>query len=195
MFTGIIEGTGEVLSLERSGSRSRARLRIRLGRRSRGLKIGDSVAINGACLTAVVVRGDAAEFEIIDETARRTNLGSLKQGDRVNIERSLAVGDRLEGHFVLGHVDGTGTISGIKRVKGQVEIRIRLPKALYGSAVNKGSIAVDGISLTVGDAEKDSFSAYIIPHTMAITNLASRKVGDKVNIEADILRKYILSMR
>ncbi len=130
---------------------------------------------------------------MVGETITRTNLGSLGPGDMVNIERSLRAGDRLEGHFVLGHVDGSGTISKIEKQRNQVKIWISLPKNLARYVATKGSITVDGISLTVVDKKASIFSVSIIPHTMKVTNLGKKKAGDKVNIETDVLAKYVLS--
>jgi riboflavin synthase len=154
--------------------------------------VGDSVCINGACLTvAKLSRGDA-EFEMVAETIRRTNLGLVKPGDKVNIERSMRVGDRLEGHFVLGHVDGTGTIEEIIKLPAETKLWIKLDnKDLAKSVVPKGSIAVDGISLTLVDVEGDRVSISLIPHTLGMTTLGTRSKGDKVNIETDILGKYV----
>ena len=135
----------------------------------------------------------AAEFEMVGETVAKTNLGYLESGDSVNIERSLKVGQRLEGHFVLGHVDGVGTISKLQKQTNQVKIWIKIPKELSKYIIKKGSVTVDGISLTIVEVLKDQFSVSIIPHTMKITNLNYKKVGDKVNIETDVLGKYILS--
>lgn len=194
MFTGIIQGLGRIEKFERSTkTRSQAKMRISLGKLGRGLRIGDSVAINGVCLTAINLAKGAAEFEMVGETIKRTNLGSLQSGDRVNIERSLKIGDRLEGHFVLGHVDGSGTILKIEKQPSQVQLWIALSRDLARYIAKKGSITVDGISLTVVDKTKDKFSVSIIPHTMKVTNLGFKKVGDKVNIETDVLCKYILS--
>ncbi len=194
MFTGIIGGLGRVEKFEKNtNTRSEARMRVSFGKIARGLKVGDSVAINGVCLTAVSVAGGAAEFEMVGETITRTNLGSLGPGDMVNIERSLRAGDRLEGHFVLGHVDGSGTISKIEKQRNQVKIWISLPKNLARYVATKGSITVDGISLTVVDKKASIFSVSIIPHTMKVTNLGKKKAGDKVNIETDVLAKYVLS--
>ncbi len=194
MFTGIIEGLGKIEKFEKNTkTRSEAKMRIRLGKLAKGLKIGDSVAINGVCLTVVSIAKDVAEFEMIGETMKRTNLGYLESGNRVNIERSLKVGDRLEGHFVLGHVDGAGTILKIDKQSNQVQLWIEIPKELTKFVAKKGSITVDGISLTVVDKIKNKFSVSIIPHTMKVTNLGLKKVGNKVNIETDVLAKYILS--
>lgn len=194
MFTGIIEGLGNIVAFnKKTSNRSAAKMKINLGKIAKGLKVGDSVAINGVCLTAVNISKGITEFEMVGETIKKTNLGSLEHGDKVNIERSLKVGERLEGHFVLGHVDGVGIISKIEKQSNQIRIWIKIPKELSKHIIKKGSITLDGISLTVVDALKDQFSVSIIPHTMQITNLSYKKVGGKVNIETDILGKYILS--
>lgn len=194
MFTGIIEGLGNIVSFDKkTNNRSAAKMKINIGKIAKGLKIGDSVAINGVCLTAVSISKGITAFEMVGETIKKTNLGSLGRGDKVNIERSLKIGERLEGHFVLGHVDGIGIISKIEKQSNQIQIWIKLPKELSKHVIKKGSITVDGISLTVVDVLKDQFSVSIIPHTMQITNLSYKKIGDKVNIETDILGKYILS--
>ena len=194
MFTGIIEGLGTIMRFDKNTkTRSEAMMMINLGKLAKGLRVGDSVAINGVCLTAIHIAKGMARFEMVGETIKKTNLGSLENGDRVNIERSLKMGDRLEGHFVLGHVDGSGIISKINKQPNQVQIWIELPKDLSKYVAKKGSITVDGISLTIVDKIKNKFSVSIIPHTMKVTNLGLKKVGDKVNIETDVLGKYILS--
>jgi riboflavin synthase len=194
MFTGIVEGLGKIVKFEKkTGNRSSAKMKISLGKLARGLHVGDSVSIDGVCLTAVNIARDIAEFEMIEETIKKTSLGSLASGDKVNIERSLRVGDRLEGHFVLGHVDGVGIIKKIEKQPKQVKIWIKLPKQLSKYVIQKGSITVDGISLTVVDKQKNKISVSIIPHTMMITKLVLKKIGDKVNIETDVLGKYVLS--
>lgn len=194
MFTGIIEGLGKIEKFDKNTkTRSEARMKINLGKMAQGLRVGDSVAINGVCLTAINITKGIAEFEMVGETIKKTNLGRLESGDKVNIERSLKVGDRLEGHFVLGHVDGSGTILKINKQPNQIQIWIELPKKLTKYVAEKGSITVDGISLTVVDKIKNKFSVSIIPHTMQVTNLGLKKIGDKVNIETDVLGKYILS--
>lgn len=196
MFTGIIEGLGTIIKFDKNvRRRSEAKMKINLGNASKKLKVGDSVSINGVCLTAINLQKRVAEFEMVGETMKKTNLGMLQEGDRVNIERSLKVGDRLEGHFVLGHVDGTGMISKIEEQYNQIKIWIEIPAELSKYVTTKGSVAVDGISLTVVDKTRNKFSVTIIPHTMQITNLGLRKIGDKVNIETDVLAKYILSRK
>ena len=194
MFTGIIEGQGIVKKFDiKTQNRSAAKMGIDLGNLAKGLQIGDSVAINGVCLTATHISKNHAEFEMIDETLKKTNLGMIKSGDKVNIERSLKVGERMEGHFVLGHIDGTGKIIKIEKLSKEIKFWIELPKYLARFIVKKGSITVDGISLTLVDVLKNKISICIIPHTMKITNLGSKKTGDKVNIETDILGKYAIS--
>lgn len=194
MFTGIIEGRGIVKKFDiKTQNRSAAKMEIDLGNLAKGLQIGDSVAINGVCLTATHISKNQAEFEMIDETLKKTNLGKIKSGDKVNIERSLKVGERMEGHFVLGHTDGTGKIIKIEKLKKEIKFWIELPKDLARFVVKKGSITVDGISLTLVDVLKNKISICIIPHTMKITNLGLKKIGDKVNIETDILGKYAIS--
>jgi len=194
VFTGIIEGQGIVKKFDiKTQNRSAAKMGIDLGNLAKGLQIGDSVAINGVCLTVIHISKNQAEFEMIDETLRKTNLGMIKSGDKVNIERSLKVGERMEGHFVLGHIDGTGKIIKIEKLSKEIKFWIELPKDLARFVVKKGSITVDGISLTLIDVLKNKISICIIPHTMKITNLGSKKIGDKVNIETDILGKYAIS--
>ena len=194
MFTGIIEGLGNIVRFDRKTSnRSSAKMKIDMGKLAKDLRVGDSVAINGVCLTASDITKGIVEFEMISETIKKTNLGYLGNGDKVNIERSLKIGDRLEGHFVLGHVDSVGTIVKIEKQPKQVKIWIEIPKQLSRHIIKKGSVTVDGISLTVVGVYKNKFSASIIPHTTKLTNLRYKKTGDKVNIETDILGKYILS--
>jgi riboflavin synthase len=192
MFTGIVEGLAAVRSVAKAKKGADTVMRIKLGRMARGLKKGDSVCINGACLTVTKMQKGEAEFEMVAETMRRTSLGSLKPGDRVNVERSMKVGDRLEGHFVLGHVDGTATIVDKIEKPAETTMWFKLDnKALSRALVPKGSIAVDGISLTVVDVDDEKFSVSLIPHTLAITSLGLKKNGDKVNIETDVLSKYV----
>lgn len=191
MFTGIVEGMGRVRSVSKSKRRADTTLRVSLGRMGRGVKRGDSVCINGACLTVTKLSKGEAEFEMVAETIRRTNLGKVKPRDKVNIEKSMKVGDRLEGHFVLGHVDGTGTIDDVRKMPSEIKIWIRLDKGLSKSLVSKGSIAVDGVSLTLVDVEGDCVSVSLIPHTLGETTLGLRRKGDTVNIETDILAKYV----
>jgi riboflavin synthase len=193
MFTGIVKGVGMVTSISKSKSGAETIIRVRLGKFGRGLKKGDSVCINGACLTATKLSKGEADFEMVSETIQRTNLGQTKPGEMVNIERSLRVGDRLEGHFVLGHVDGTGVIEDIQKMSSETTIWIKLDKWLTKSLIPKGSIAVDGVSLTLVGVEGDRVSVSLIPHTLKVTTLGMKRIGDPVNIETDILGKYIIT--
>jgi riboflavin synthase len=192
MFTGIVKGIGMVTSVSKSKSGAETAIRVRLGKLGRGLKRGDSVCINGACLTATKLSKGEAEFEMVAETIRRTNLGQIKAGEMVNIERSLRVGDRLEGHFVLGHVDGTGIVEDIQKMSSETIIQIKLDKWLAKSLVSKGSIAVDGVSLTLVGIKGDRVSVSLIPHTLKVTTLGMKRRGDRVNMETDILGKYVM---
>jgi len=192
MFTGIVEGLAEVRSVARAKKGADTAIRVKLGRMAKGLKVGDSVCINGACLTVTKLQRGEAQFEMVAETVRRTSLGGIKPGDKVNIERSMRVGDRLEGHFVLGHVDGTAAI--VEKIEKPSETTMWFKlgsKALARALVPKGSIAVDGISLTVVDVDGAKFSVSLIPHTLDMTSLGLKKKSDKVNIETDVLSKYV----
>lgn len=193
MFTGIISGTGKVEKIvKNTKNRSAVKMTVNLGKCAKGLKIGQSVALNGVCLTVTKLSKNLGRFEMIDETTKKTDLGNLKIGSIVNVERSLKAGERLEGHFVLGHVDGVGTITKIQKKPKEVQVWFNVPKKLAKYIVNKGSIAIDGISLTVVEAKNNNVSVCFIPHTIQVTNFRTKKVGDKVNIETDILGKYIL---
>jgi riboflavin synthase len=197
LFTGIIQGLAEVKSISKIRSNNKSadtKLCINLGGKLKGdLKVGDSVSINGACLTATRI-SKTVDFEIINETMNRTCLGLLKAGDKVNIERSLRLSDRLDGHFLLGHVDGIGIIKKIIKSPIQTKVWIRIQnKKLMPWIVPKGSIAIDGVSLTIIDIEdKDKMiSVALIPHTLATTTLTLKSIGEKVNIETDIIGKYL----
>ena len=193
MFTGIVKGMAMVTSTLKSRSGAETIIRVRLGKIGRDLKKGDSVCINGACLTATKLSNGEAEFEMVSETIRRTSLGQTRPGEMVNVERSLRVGDRLEGHFVLGHVDGTGIIEDIDKTSSETTIWINLDRELIKSVVPKGSIAVDGVSLTLVGVEDNRISVSLIPHTLKVTTLGMRHRGDRVNIETDILGKYVMT--
>ena len=193
MFTGIIVGTGKVTKLDqKTKNRSAIQMTVNLGKYAKGLKIGQSVAINGVCLSATKISKNNCIFEMIDETTKKTDLGNVKAGSTVNVERSLKVGDRLEGHFVLGHIDGVAIITKIEKKPKEVKFWFKIPKKLTKYIVKKGSIALDGISLTLVDVKKDVASVCLIPHTINVTNFKSKKIGDKLNIETDVLGKYIL---
>ena len=193
MFTGIVEGIGKVKKISKATkNRSAIQMVVDLGKHGKGLKTGQSVALNGVCLTVTKLSKTGSTFEMIEETTKKTDLGNLKIGGFVNIERSLKAGDRLEGHFVLGHVDGVGTIKKIQKKPKEVQVWFEVPKNLSKFIVKKGSIAMDGISLTVVDVKNNLASICLIPHTIEVTNFKTKNIGDKVNIETDILGKYIL---
>jgi riboflavin synthase len=198
MFTGIIEGVGVVKSIckiKDTNKRADTKLTISLGKISKGMKVGDSVSINGACLTITKISKGKADFEMVDETIKRTCLGLIKTGDKVNIERSLRLRDRLEGHIVLGHVDCTGIIDEIIKTQTGTQMWIKIEdRELSGSFVSKGSVAIDGISLTVVDAKDDRISIALIPHTLTTTTLGSKSKGNRVNIELDIISRYVSSI-
>ena len=193
MFTGIVEGIGKVKKISKATkNRSAIQMIVDLGKHGKDLKTGQSVALNGVCLTVTKLSKTECTFEMIEETTKKTDLGNLKLGGIVNIERSLKVGDRLEGHFVLGHVDGVGIIKKIQKKPKEVQIWFEVPKNLSKYVVKKGSIAIDGISLTVVEIKNNLASVCLIPHTIQVTNFKTKNIGDKVNIETDILGKYIL---
>ena len=196
MFTGLVEGTGRAGSLATKGDVTR--LMIDAGTLAEGAQIGDSVAINGCCLTVTVLEGTSLGFDLLAETLARTNLGEVKPGAVVNLERAMAASGRYGGHFVTGHIDSTGVIRKWEQVGPDYELRIGIDPAQGAYLVPKGCIAIDGISLTVADVGADEFSVWIIPHTRAVTALQQRAVGDLVNLEFDLLAKYtekILAVR
>ena len=185
MFTGIIEETGKVSFLKSN------KLAVEVSSNFiKDLKIGSSVSVNGACLTVISL--NPLTFEVSFETLRKTNLGLLKKGDIVNLEKALKVGDRLDGHFVLGHVDTTIKVKGIRKEGDFYKFIFEIPKGFEKYIVYKGSVAIDGISLTVAHLEKFFFEVAVIPHTYENTNLKYKKVGDICNFEADMFGKYVV---
>ncbi len=188
MFTGIVEEIGTVAVLEAY------RMRVRAERVMEDLKLGDSIAVNGACLTAVALGDGEFDVDLSPETLRRTSIGELSPGKAVNLERPLGVTDRLGGHIVQGHVDAAGRISSSKPEGDCHVVRVRSPKRMMPYIVEKGFIAVDGISLTVVKKDTSSFTLSIIPFTMKNTNLKEKGPGDRVNLEFDIVAKYIESL-
>ena len=189
MFTGIVEGVGEVLAVERSADVRR--LTIRSSQVIAEFAVGGSIAVDGVCLTIVEVGGDRLRVDVGTETLRRTTLKTLVPGHRVNLERPLRLDSRLGGHLVQGHVDDVGTIVRI-RPEGETRwMEIRVPQNLSAYVVEKGSIAVDGISLTVARVTNEGVAVSVIPHTLAATTIGSKRAGDDVNIEVDIVAKYI----
>ncbi len=189
MFTGIIEAKGEVLSLETTPEGGRLTVKAPFAEE---LVQGESVAVNGCCLTVTEVSDGAADFDLLGETLRVTNLGHLKQGSSVNLERAVRVGDRMSGHFVQGHVDCVSEVLAVESRGEDHRVVVALPKAQAKYVVHKGSIAIDGISLTIAELVEDSLSVWIIPHTFEVTNLGAKAVGDSVNLEFDVMGKYAL---
>lgn len=197
MFTGIIEGIGIVKSISKLECKNKVtgadtRLSINIGRLKQGLKTGNSMSINGTCLTIIKLYKETADFELVDETVKRSCLGLIKPGDKVNIERSLRLTDRLEGHIVLGHVDTTGTIEEINTVSTETKMWIKInDQEVFRSIAPKGSIAVDGISLTLIEVKDQMVSIALIPYTLDNTTLGLKSRGDRVNIEIDIIGRYV----
>lgn len=189
MFTGLVEEMGTVR--ERVPSAAGARMVIASDVVREGLAIGDSVSVNGACLTVVQLTDDSFAVDCVEETLRRTSVGDRQAGDRVNLERAMRVGDRLGGHIVQGHVDGTGTIRDITPEGDGVLMSVAADGDLLRYVVEKGSITVDGVSLTVASRQPDGFTIALIPHTMEATTLGPDTVGRRVNLEADVLAKYV----
>ena len=189
MFTGLVEETGELLALERSAAGARLTLRAPLV--STDARLGDSIAVNGCCLTVTARDGDALAFDLLAETLARTNLGALVPGAPVNLERALAAHSRLGGHFVQGHIDTAARVVSFEKMKADHRLEIELPSDFAGYVAFKGSIAIDGISLTVAEVGAASFTVWIIPHTLAMTNLRTKRAGDFVNLEFDLLAKYV----
>jgi riboflavin synthase len=185
MFTGIVEEMGQV-KLVQPG-----RLTIAAKKALEGTKSGDSIAVNGACLTVIAIDGDAFSIEVMPETLRRANLGLLRPGNGVNLERALAVGDRMGGHFVQGHVDATGRLISLIREEEAVLMRVQAPQEVMGYVVEKGFIAVDGVSLTITSRDSTSFTVSLVGYTQQNTTLGSKKAGDILNIEVDVLAKYV----
>lgn len=190
MFTGLVEGQATVRSVIPEGAA--VRLVLEMPPEFAGeAHLGDSIALNGCCLTVVAIDGSNFDFQAGTETLSKTNLGTLRPGSLVNVERAVAVGARLGGHFVQGHVDGTGHVERIEQDGEWTTMWFQVPRPLTQQMVHKGSITVDGISLTLVNVEAERFSVALIPHTLAVTTLGQRAVGDTVNIETDILGKYV----
>jgi len=189
MFTGIIEDKGKVLKVEYRGQEKR--LTIGLPPHLTEVQLGDSININGVCLTVAQKGQQSIELDLSKETLQRTALGELNQGDQVNLERALRLSDRLGGHIVTGHIDGIGVIVERKRERDFLQLGIRIPESVSKYVVQKGSIAVDGISLTVNEYQGAEIQLTLIPYTIEKTTLVDKKVGDRLNVEADILGKYV----
>jgi len=188
VFTGIVEEMGIVSKITNNG------MTVKASRVLSDVKLGDSIAVNGTCLTAVSFSNSEFSVDLSPETMRRTSLSQLTEGSRVNLERALSASDRMGGHIVQGHVDATGRITSIKPDGDSIIFRVRIPKRLDKYIVEKGFVAVDGISLTVVKRGASSFTLAVIPYTLENTNLAVLSEGDQVNLEADILAKYVESL-
>jgi riboflavin synthase len=189
MFTGIIRERGRVAAVEHGADS--VRLRLDAPQTADHTAIGDSVAVNGVCLTAVTVENGALAFDAIPETLRRSSLGSLEPGDEVNVEPALRVGDSLGGHYVQGHVDGVGRVRSATAAGEDVIVAIDMPPELLRYLVEKGSVTVEGVALTVTEVDEQGFSVALVPHTLAETTLGSLAAGDRVNLEVDVLAKYV----
>ena len=189
MFTGIVEELGTIRSLQRA--KHSVVLSIGAHTVLSDLKIGDSVAVNGVCLTATSRDPGGFTADVMHETLNRSSLGALSVGSRVNLERAMAADGRFGGHIVAGHVDGVGTIAAIEQDDNAIWFTITAPEQVLRYVVEKGSIAIDGISLTVARVEPDRFAVSVIPHTAAVTLLGRRRTGDRVNLESDIIGKYV----
>ena len=190
MFTGIVEGVGKVISLREQRESWCLSLSLPFEDNS-GLEAGASLAVNGCCLTFRENANEEGSFDLLDETLARTNLGNLKAGNLVNLERSLSADGRIGGHFVTGHIDAVGEVKIFEERGKNLYLRVALPTEYSRYLVDKGSVSVDGCSLTVCEVDEDSFAIWLIPHTLSKTNLNDRKIGDKVNLEFDILAKYV----
>jgi len=189
MFTGIIEDRGKVMRVEYQGQEKR--LTIGMPLHLTEVQVGDSINVNGVCLTVARNRGQVVELDLSQETLERTVLGELKEGDQVNLERALRLTDRLGGHIVTGHIDGIGVIVDKRKERDFFQLRIKIPESVSRYVVQKGSIAIDGISLTVNEYQGGEVQITLIPYTIEKTTLKDKKAGDRVNLEADILGKYV----
>ena len=191
MFTGLVEALGEVDSLQATGEQARLELVIPFADE---LALGDSVAVNGCCLTVAEISSDSVAFDVLAQTLRVTSLGKLSEGSVVNLERALRVGDRLGGHFVQGHVDAVGVIVSLEENGQEHVVEVSLPPEIHKLCVGKGSIAIDGISLTIAELKEASAVFWITPHTFSNTNLRDAKPGDTVNLEGDMLAKHVAAL-
>lgn len=189
MFTGIIEEAGQVEAF--AAAADAWKLRVRARATLAGCAPGDSIAVNGCCLTVTRFDGEGFEFDVLEQTRRVTSLAALEPGSLVNLERALAFGGKLGGHFVTGHVDGTGVVEVFEARGRDHYLRVRGPEGCGRYLIPKGSVAIDGISLTIAEVEGDSLAVWLIPTTLAVTNLHRRKAGDRVNLEFDLLGKYV----
>lgn len=189
MFTGIVEETGRIVAFTRKADAWS--LQITAKRALQGAELGDSIAVNGCCLTIVKFDEQHLWFDVLEETRRLTNFGKLAEGAAVNLERSLRFDGKIGGHFVSGHIDGLGIIEILERRGADYFLQLRTPLGSGRYCIHKGSIAIDGISLTIAETAGDTVTVWLIPHTMTMTNLHAKQVGDGVNLEFDLLGKYV----
>jgi len=189
MFTGIVEETGGLVAL--APAAGAWQMEVAAARTAEDAAIGDSIAVNGCCLTVTRAGASRLHFDLLEETRRLTGFSRLAPGARVNLERSLRFGGKMGGHFVTGHIDAVGTIDVFEPRGADHYLRVRVPASLARYVVSKGSIALDGVSLTIAEAGADSLAVWLIPHTLAVTALADKRVGDLVNLEFDLLGKYV----
>lgn len=189
MFTGLVESTARVTAiLPRDGG---ARLELGIGPMAAEVRSGDSIAVNGCCLTATEIQGERIAFDLLEQTLRVTSLGDLQVGDLVNVERAMLAGSRLGGHFVQGHVDGTVKILTWREDGADWRLDVELPSEARGLVIPKGSICLDGISLTAAEVSDDRVTCFIIPHTRAVTHLSNKQTGQRMNVEWDMLAKHV----
>jgi riboflavin synthase len=189
MFTGIVETRGKIIRVSPRGEGRRLSLEIPSD--LTGLQLGDSINVNGACLTVAEIHGQVIDVDVSSETLQKTTFGDLRQGERVNLERALRLSDRLGGHIVTGHIDATGTIVERREERDFLHLRVRIPRDLLKHVVQKGSIAIDGVSLTINDCREEEIQLTLIPYTLRQTTLIEKRAGDRVNVETDILAKYV----
>lgn len=193
MFSGLVQGTGKIRVLDRRAETINLTVAPTVADVMDQLAIGDSIAINGTCLTVVTMGPDEFQVTLMPQTFEKTTFKDLRVGDLVNLERSLTVGARLEGHIVTGHVDEVVTVRDVQKNENAIEVRFNLPARLTGQVVAQGSVAINGVSLTVMDTSADWFSVGLIPHTQTVTNLDLLAAGSRVNLETDILGKYVVA--
>jgi len=189
VFTGIVEAVGEIVAIDATDDLTH--LSVAAPGIASEAEVGDSVAVNGACLTVTAALGDTLRFDAIQETLDKTSLGALSVGSRVNLERALLAGGRLDGHIVQGHVDGVGLVSGLERSGDDVRLFVGCAPEIAQFLVPKGSVAIDGVSLTVVGVDEAGFDVALIPHTLEVTTLGGLRAGDRVNVEVDVLGKYV----
>jgi len=192
MFTGIVQKVGTILEVRRGGAK--AALAIDAGDLARDVVLGDSVAVNGVCLTVTSIDAPILTFDVVTETLRKSTHGLLTRGRKVNLEGALKVGERLSGHFVMGHVDGVGEVVSRTDDPGQVTVTVKAPESVDGLVIEKGSVAIDGVSLTTWDVGAGRFSVALVPHTLRETTLVDLRGGDRVNLEADIIARWVAKL-